>query len=183
MNGADWVIVAILGISVLVGLWRGLIREALSLIVWLSAIAAAIMFGGQVAAMYGDWISLPSARVAAGYVTVFLIVLIAGSLLAWVIGRLIQGAGMGGTDRMLGLGFGLLRGGLIVAALVLVLGYTPLPQDPWWRESQLIPRFEPAAVWLRERIPDTLASLKGLSPVQPVEATPAPVEPNPVALH
>lgn len=178
MNGADWVIVAILAVSVLVGLWRGLIREVLSLAVWLAAITAAIMFGSQVALMYGDWISLPSARIAIGYLTVFLIVLLAGSLLAWLVGRLVHGTGLGGTDRVLGLGFGLLRGGLIIAALVLVLGYTPMPEDPWWRESQLIPRFEPAAVWLREQLPDTLASLKGLSPVQAVEAIEA-VEPAP----
>jgi membrane protein required for colicin V production len=161
-------------ISVLMGLWRGLVREAVSLIVWIAAIAAAIMFGAQVAAMYGEWVSLPSARIALGYATVFVLVLIVGGLIGWLISRIVQGTGLGGTDRILGIGFGLLRGGLVVAALVLVLGYTPMPRDPWWQQSQLIPRFEPAAVWLREQIPDTLAALQGLSPPKTVEVDDEP---------
>lgn len=169
MNWADWIIVAILVVSVLIGLWRGLVREALSLAVWIAAIAAAIMFGAQVANLYGDWISLPSVRIALGYATVFILVLIVGGLIGWLIGRIVQGTGLGGTDRVLGLGFGLLRGGLLVAALVLVLGYTPMPRDPWWRESHLIPRFEPAAAWLREQLPDTLAALQGLSSPAAIE--------------
>jgi membrane protein required for colicin V production len=174
MNWADWIIVGILVISVLMGLWRGLVREAVSLIVWIAAIAAAIMFGAQVAAMYGEWVSLPSARIALGYATVFVLVLIVGGLIGWLISRIVQGTGLGGTDRILGIGFGLLRGGLVVAALVLVLGYTPMPRDPWWQQSQLIPRFEPAAVWLREQIPDTLAALQGLSPPKTVEVDDEP---------
>lgn len=169
MNWADWIIVAILVVSVLIGLWRGLVREAVSLAVWIAAIAGAIMFGAQVANLYGEWVTLPSARIALGYATVFILVLIVGGLIGWLIGRIVQGTGLGGTDRVLGLGFGLLRGGLLVAALVLVLGYTPMPRDPWWQESQLIPRFEPAAAWLREQLPDTLAALQGLSPPAAIE--------------
>jgi membrane protein required for colicin V production len=171
MNWADWAIVAILVISVIVGLWRGLVREAVSLAVWIAAIALAIMHGGRVALMYGDWVELPSARIALGYATVFLLVLIVGGLVGWLIARIVQGTGLGGTDRVLGLGFGLLRGGLVVAALVLVLGYTPFPRDPWWHESRLIPQFQPAADWLREQIPDTMEAFKDLAP--PDESTPA----------
>jgi len=183
MNWADWIIVAILVVSVLMGLWRGLVREAVSLIVWIAAIAAAIMFGAQVAEMYGDWVSLPSARISLGYATVFLLVLIVGGLVGWLVSRIVQGTGLGGTDRVLGIGFGLLRGGLVVAALVLVLGYTPMPRDPWWHESRMIPHFEPAAAWLREQIPDTLAALQGLSPPKAVETdnAPEPIATPPVA--
>jgi membrane protein required for colicin V production len=173
MNGADWIIVAILAISVLVGLWRGLVREAIALAVWVAAIAAAIVFGAQVAGLYEHWISLPSARIALGYATVFILVLVVGGLAGWLVGRLVQGTGLGGTDRILGLGFGLLRGGLMIAALLLVLGYTPLPNDPWWQQSQLIPRFQPLVGWLRDRIPDTLDALEALTPPDPGVA-PAP---------
>lgn len=172
LNGADWVIVAILLVSIIVGLWRGLIREVLSLIVWVAAITAAILFGADVAEFYGDWISVPSVRVALGYATVFLLVFIVFALLSWLVTRLIRNGGLSGTDRMLGLGFGLLRGGLLVAVLVLLLGYTPMPRDPWWQQSQLIPRFEPLATWVRERLPDTLAALQALSP--PEQLLPKP---------
>lgn len=179
MNGADWIILAILGVSVLVGLWRGLVREALSLLTWLAAIAGALLFGGQVAQLYAAWIDLPSARTALGYGTVFVLVLVVGGLLGWLVGRVVRGTGLGGTDCLLGLGFGLLRGGLVVAALVLVLGYTPFPQDPWWQQSELIPRFQPVAAWLREQIPETLAALQALSPPVLPAATDLPQPPLP----
>lgn len=182
LNGADWVIVAILLVSVVIGLWRGFIREVLSLIVWIAAVTAAILFGADVAAFYADWINVPSVRVALGYATVFLLVFVVFALLSWLVTRLLRGGGLSGTDRMLGLGFGLLRGGLLVAVLVLLLGYTPMPRDPWWQESQLIPRFEPLAGWVREQLPDTLASLQALSPPEqlPVEleAKPKPEPPE-----
>ncbi|MBX3726370.1 MAG: CvpA family protein [Xanthomonadales bacterium] len=179
MNGADWVIVAILLLSLLVGLWRGLVREALALVTWLAAIAGALLFGGQVAQFYAAWIDLPSARTALGYGTVFVLVLVVGGLLGWLVARVVRAGGLGGTDRVLGLGFGLLRGGLVVAALVLVLGYTPFPQDPWWQQSELIPRFQPVATWLREQIPETLAALQALSPPVLPSAAELPQPPLP----
>lgn len=176
LNGADWVIVAILLVSVVIGLWRGFIREVLSLLVWVVAIAAAIMFGGDVALLFGDWVGVPSVRVMLGYVAVFLLVFTLFALLAWLLTRLLRSGGLSGTDRMLGLGFGLLRGGLLVAVLVLLLGYTPLPRDPWWQESQFIARFEPLAAWVREQLPDTLAALQALTPpeVPPPGGRPEP---------
>lgn len=181
MNGADWVIVAILLLSLLVGLWRGLVREALALATWLAAIAGALLLGGQVAQFYATWIDLPSARTALGYGTVFVLVLLVGGLLGWLVARVVRAGGLGGTDRVLGLGFGLLRGGLVVAALVLVLGYTPFPQDPWWQQSELIPRFQPVATWLREQIPESLAALQALSPpvLAPAAELPQPPLPAP----
>ena len=166
MNGADWVIIAILGLSALVGLWRGLVREALSLAVWVAAIIAAVMFGDRVAALYANWIELPSAQVALGYLTVFVLVLIVGGLVNWLVGRIVDGTGLGGTDRLFGLGFGLLRGGLIVAALLLALGFTPFPRDPWWQQSSLIPRFQPVAQWLGDWLPEAWEDLQDLKPAE-----------------
>lgn len=174
MNAADWLILAILALSVLVGLWRGFVREALSLVVWVAAIAAAIVFGDQVATLIGDRITLPSARIAIGHIAVFLLVLIVGGLFGWLVGRIVQGTGLSGTDRVLGFAFGLLRGGLIVAALVLVLSYTPMASDPWWRESTLITRFEPAAGWLRDQLPEALQAVRELAP----DSTLAPAAPT-----
>jgi membrane protein required for colicin V production len=182
MNGADWVIIAILALSVIVGLWRGLVREAISLLVWIAAVAAAIAFGEQVSGWIGERVALPSVRMALGYGSVFVVVLAVGALVGWLVGRIVRGAGIGGTDRLMGLGFGLLRGGVIVAALILVLGYTPFARDPWWQQSQLIPRFEPVAAWLRERLPQApavLSSLQSLTPA-PSEtgAAPPPASPQ-----
>lgn len=181
MTAADWIIVAIIALSVLIGLWRGLIREAMSLAVWLAALIAAILFGHQVAQLFAAWIELPSARIALGHVSVFLLVLLVGSLLTWAVGQAVRGSGLSGTDRLFGLGFGLLRGVAIIAALILVLGYTPMPQDPWWQQSQLIPQFEPAAQWLREQLPHTAQMLQDLrpEPVQEAAGTPLPAAATP----
>src|SRR3546814_17885710 len=74
-----------------------------------------------------------------------------------MIGKLVRATGLSGTDRLLGLVFGLLRGGGLAVVLVLVLGFTPLPSDPWWRQSQLLPGFERGAQWLRGWLPDAAA--------------------------
>ena len=117
---------------------------------------------------------LPSARIALGHVSVFLLVLVLGSLLTWAVGQAVRSSGLSGTDRLFGLGFGLLRGVAIIAALILVLGYTPLPQDPWWRESRLIGQFEPAAQWLREQLPQTAQLLQSCDPAGETSGEPVP---------
>jgi membrane protein required for colicin V production len=75
----------------------------------------------------------------------------------WLVGRLVNSTGLSGTDRLLGLVFGLLRGGVVACLLVLLLGFTPMPQDDWWRESRLMPGFERGALYLRGLLPESVA--------------------------
>jgi membrane protein required for colicin V production len=156
VNWADYIIVAVLGVSVLIGLWRGLISEVLALAVWAAAFWVAWMFGPSVAGYFEHSIQLPSARILVGYGICFLAVLIAGALLRFLVSKLVEGTGLSGTDRLLGMVFGFARGVLLVTLAVFLLGFTALTRDPWWHDSTLLPQFKGMAAWLGERVPDSV---------------------------
>jgi membrane protein required for colicin V production len=158
MNGVDYVILGTLGLSGLISLMRGFVREALSLIVWACAFGLAWTYFRDISAHLTPWIQTPSLRLAAGFLLVLLACLLLGGLVTWLIGQLVDKTGLSGTDRLLGALFGVARGMLLVCILVLLAGLTPLPQDPWWQESRLIVHFQRLAVWLLSLLPPDVAS-------------------------
>lgn len=158
MNTADLVIAAIVAISVVIGLVRGFVVEVLSLLVWIAAVVLAMALGPQVSEWFGGSIELPSLRVALGYASVFIAVLVAGAIVVYLMRKLVQGTGLSGTDRMLGMLFGFARGAVVVVVLVLLLGFTPLPRDPWWRESRALPVFQSLAQAMAGWLPESLAA-------------------------
>jgi membrane protein required for colicin V production len=166
MNWADYVIVGVLALSVMIGLWRGFIGEVLALAVWGVAIWVAWAFGPPVAASLTA-VSLPSARIVLGYALCFIAVLIAGAIAGWLMRQLVAGSGLSGTDRLLGAVFGLARGLALVTLVVLLLGFTPVPRDPWWRQSRLLPSFQQGAQWASAHMPAEVTQyldLHGLLP-------------------
>jgi membrane protein required for colicin V production len=175
VNWADYCIIAALGLSVLMGLWRGFIGEAIALACWVLAFWVAWTFGAQLAAQFTA-ITLPSARLVLGYAICFVGVLIAGALVGFLMRKLIAGSGLSGSDRMLGMVFGLIRGLAIVTITVLILKFTPLPQDPWWKESKLLPTFENAAKWLSTKLPPDVTHYLDLHTIVPQipQAPPSP---------
>ncbi|TCV94629.1 membrane protein required for colicin V production [Luteibacter rhizovicinus] len=158
MNWLDYTILTILGLSVLMGLWRGLISEVLSLVIWAMAFWICWTFGPSVAGYFEHSIPQPSARMLLGYGMCFVAVLILGALVRFVIGRLVAGTGLGGTDRLLGMVFGFARGVLIVSLGVFLMGFTPIAGDSWVRDSQMLPQFRGVADWLGSELP---ASVRG----------------------
>ncbi|AIF48473.1 CvpA family protein [Dyella japonica] len=156
MNWADYIILAVLGVSVLIGLWRGLISEVLALGIWAAAFWVAWTFGPSVATGLEHHIELPSARIFVGYGACFVAVLILGALVRFLVSRLVEGTGLSGTDRLLGMVFGFARGVLLVTLGVFLLGFTAFIRDPWWHDSVLLPQFKGVAAWLGERVPDNV---------------------------
>ncbi|TAN02598.1 MAG: CvpA family protein, partial [Rhodanobacteraceae bacterium] len=147
-------ILAVLLISVLIGLMRGLVWEVLSLVRWVAAFWVAFVFGAQVGELYGQWLHEPAARIVAGFITCFVGVLVVGGLIAWAVGRLITWSGLRGGDRLLGMVFGLARGLLLITFVVLMLGFTTIPkQAAWYRQSTLLPAFQDGATWLARALP------------------------------
>lgn len=177
MNWVDYTIIAVLGLSVLMGLWRGFIGEVLALAVWACAFWVAWMLGPSLAERFSASISTPSVRVLLAYALCFIAVLIAGAIVTFMMRKLVEGSGLSGSDRLLGMVFGLARGLALVVLVVLLLGFTPFVRDPWWHQSQLLPGFEQGAHWLAARLPDEVA--KHLEPVQNLlkPLTPAPAQP------
>ncbi|MDE2308943.1 MAG: CvpA family protein [Xanthomonadaceae bacterium] len=153
MNWTDYIIIGILAISVMIGLWRGLISEVLALAIWVAAFWVAWTFGPVLATHFKRMIELPSARIIVGYGICFIAVLILGALLRFVIDRLVESTGLSGTDRLLGMFFGFARGVLLLTLLVFLGGFTAFPRDPWWQQSVLLPQFRHAATWLEQRVP------------------------------
>ncbi len=153
MNWADYFILGLISLSLLISLWRGFIKEAISLATWIVAVLVTMTFYAPFADMLTPWIELPSARTAVGVAGLFLIVLILGALVGSLAGQLVKKTGLGGTDRVLGTVFGAARGIILVAILVMLAGLTALPRDPWWQTSQLIPQFERVALWLAGFLP------------------------------
>ena len=151
MNGADWAIMGILSISMLISLIRGFVREAMSLAVWVSAFVAAVLFYQRLAPLLGDLVGTPSLSLLVAWLILFFGVLVVGGLINYLLGKLILATGLSGTDRLLGVVFGAARGCLVVLMiLVLLPDVLPVDQDIWWRESLLIPEFLRFEGWARD---------------------------------
>lgn len=154
MNVADVVILSILLVSVLIGLFRGLVGEVLSLVRWVAAFWISAAFGAPVGQLYSPWLHSPEARIMAGSITCFVAVLLVAALVMWLLRRVISFSHLSTGDSLLGMLFGLARGLLLVTFGVLMLGFTPVPrQAAWWQQSQLLPGFVNGAAWLAGALP------------------------------
>ncbi|GGY22142.1 hypothetical protein GCM10008098_13990 [Rhodanobacter panaciterrae] len=161
MNWTDGLILGVLTLSVLIGLFRGLVSEILSLVIWIAAFWVTWTFGPAVSAQLEHTIALPSLRYFVGYGVCFVAVLIVGALIRFAMRRLIWSTGLSGIDRLLGMLFGFVRGVLIVTLLVFLVGLTGFTREPWWQHSSLLPQFQSAAAWLGQNIPaDVSASVR-----------------------
>lgn len=135
MNPLDIGIVAVLVLSVAFGIWRGFVREILSLAGWVLAFLAANAVAAQLGEALPTSLASPEVRVLIAFVVVFVFTLSATTLAAMLISKLFKAAGLGGVDRTLGGLFGLARGVLILLAITIAAGLTSLPREPLWKES------------------------------------------------
>lgn len=162
MNWADWTIIAILVISSLIGLKRGLVKEALSLVCWAAAFIVAMTFHKSLATLLVDSVSTPSLRQIIAFATLFVVTLIVGALVNYLIGELVRMTGLSGTDRLLGMVFGLARGAVVIMVVLMFLpSMIPVKQDVWWQQSVVIPHFMTMEDWARQA--GSLISTKLLS--------------------
>ena len=133
----DWVLLLGLLLSVLLGLWRGLVYEVLSVLGWIAAFILAQAFADDL----GVWLPIgglsPPLRVAVGFVVVFVVVAFAAGLGAWLVQKLVASVGLRPVDRVLGGAFGLLRGVVILLAVALVVSMTQMQNAAWWADSKV----------------------------------------------
>ncbi len=144
MNWADWVIVATLTISSLIGLFCGFFKEIFSLVIWIAAVIIANLFSDRLAQFLVHIIATPSLRAMTAFLGIFVAVLLIGAVINYGINFLVKETGMSMTNRFLGMCFGFVRGFFIVMILLIYLpSFIPVKKDSWFQQSQIIPYFLP----------------------------------------
>lgn len=142
MVWVDWAIIAILVLSAVFGLMRGMVRELIALGTWIAAIMIARMFGPQVSEMLAPYVDSETIRTGMGFALTAVVIVMLGSMISKVARTLVTATGLGGFDRILGFVFGGLRGVAILVVLTAVVSLTSLAESAWWSESQFIPMLE-----------------------------------------
>jgi membrane protein required for colicin V production len=136
LSAVDWILLAVLGLSFLLGIWRGIVQELLSLVGWVAAFYVSQMYAPMAAAWLPMEGSSQMLRYAAGFVVVFVAVLVGTVLVSALIKKLISAVGLGPLDRLLGSLFGLMRGVVILLAVTVFVGMTPMRDTEAWKQAQ-----------------------------------------------
>ncbi|MFE8069752.1 CvpA family protein [Marinobacteraceae bacterium S3BR75-40.1] len=157
----DWVIIVVIAVSTLISLKRGFVREALSLVTWIAAFIIARSFHPNMQTLLADTVETPLVRLAAAFAILFCGTLIIGALINNFIVHLVRITGLSATDRVLGMGFGLARGMVLVVFAVAMLRLTPVVNDTWWQSSVLVNRFILVEQWSRRVFGDEIERFMG----------------------
>lgn len=149
-NAADWGIIVILGLSMLLSLWRGFVREAASLAGWIAAFVIANMFVSEMATLLSQWIINVTGRYVAAYALLFAGTLVVVGVLGKLGTQLVRATGLSLLDRLLGTAFGFARGIIIVLVLVYLLRQLAPPQNiVWLDQAQLMPHVDMLGQWVQ----------------------------------
>lgn len=135
MQTLDWVFVGVLGASMLVGAWRGLVYEVLSVLSWMVAFVLAQWWAPDVAQRLSMAGSSEMVRYGAAFVLVFVATIFAGGLVAFLVKKLLAAVGLSPADRALGALFGAVRAVVVLMAFTVLVGMTPLRTMPWWQDA------------------------------------------------
>lgn len=173
MTWFDHGVLLVMGVSALVAVLRGFVREVLSLLSWVAAFVAASTFAGTIAPMLPAAIPNDSLRLLAAFLLVFGATLLVMVVITLAVVELVRVVGLGFFDRVLGLAFGLVRGVLVVLTVVLLAGLTRLPEDAGWRDAMLSQPLEALAMAVRPYLPADLARKIRYDAARQVVYTPA----------
>lgn len=155
LNEVDYGIISIIGISVLFGVLRGFVREALSLATWVVAAILGTLYCDEVGSLFTS-INIVGVRLLLAFILIVLVTLIVGGIISHLISKLIKSTRFGMTDRIIGLLFGFARGFVIIAIAVLMVKPSVIATKEMWKKSVLVPEFEPASVWIKAQLPEDL---------------------------
>jgi membrane protein required for colicin V production len=157
MVATDWVLLAVLLLSVALGLWRGLMYEVLSVAGWVAAFVLAQAYAADV----GQWLPTDglsaAVRLVVGFVLIFIAVAFSGGLIAWAVQKLVASVGLRPVDRLLGGAFGLARGVVILLAAALVVTVLQLQSAPWWQQSAVAGVLSSTLHDIRPLLPEAVA--------------------------
>lgn len=157
MTWLDYAILGVVLVSIAWGIWRGLVREVISILGWVIAFLAANLFAGPLSLALPEGIQTPELRLAVAFVGIFIGSLVITTLLGLLLSKAIHAVGLESLDRVLGALFGVARGALLVLAVALLAGLTQLPRQPAWRDSVAGPPIGMAAETIKPYLPRPFA--------------------------
>ena len=154
MIWVDYCILGVTLVSIIIGVFRGIVREVLGLLTWLVAFLAAFLFHNEVAGLLQPKISNPALCVAASYAGTFLTGLLVGAIISSILVEAVRNSSFSSADRTMGAGFGVLRGLFLTALFLLIAGNMGAKKDDWWQRSLLVPKLEWLADGLQLLVPE-----------------------------
>lgn len=162
LQWVDIAIVAIIALSVLTGLFRGFVKELIALCVWILAIWLGFNYSQSLDPWLSSYIEEQSVRTAIGFIIILFATLFVGGVVNAILSFILKRAGLSGTDRTLGMGFGFLRGVFIVALIMVAVKMTSLPYQEYSQKSKLYARFDPVVALLYSHLPEFIKQVKAV---------------------
>ena len=158
----DIAIIAVIGLSVLTGLFRGFVKELVALCVWILAFWFAFTYCQSLDPWLKSYVKEQSARTAIGFIIILFSTLLVGGVVNALLSFLLKRAGLSGTDKTLGMLFGFIRGVFIVALIMVAVKMTSLPYKQYSKESMLYARFDPAVDLIYAHLPEFIKKMKAV---------------------
>ncbi len=156
MTTVDIVIIVLIFLPALIGVFYGFLNIVFSLLSWALAFGISLKLLPYFTPLLAAHVETEVLRTALAFIGLFIVSLLILSAISFFIVKLLGRAGLTAADRILGLFFGMGLGGLIVAVVVFLSGFTLLPQEQWWRESKLVDPFERIGIWCYRFLPDSI---------------------------
>ncbi len=153
MTAFDYAVLAGIALSVLLGMWRGVVSEVLALAAWILAIVLGKFFAPVFSSELARWIADPSLRYLTAFAVIAIAVLLLASMVRLLVSGLLKAVGLGLIDRFLGAMFGLVRGMVVILVLVMAGGLTAIPKQSWWRDAMFAPPLETMVVAMKPWLP------------------------------
>ncbi len=157
MTVFDYAVLTIIGLSIILSIMRGLVREVLSILGWIAAFYVARTYVDQLIPMMPANIPTEALRILAAFLVLFLTTLLVASLLSIALSAIVKKIGLNWLNRLFGAVFGLARGTLIVCVMVLLAGLTEAPKDVRWRNAMFSAPFEAMVLAMLPWMPASIA--------------------------
>lgn len=157
MTVFDYTFLAVLAVSTAVGLWRGLVGEAMSLLALVLAVVATVQYADNASVLFNGLIEDPTWRMVAGGAFVFISILVLAAIVRTLLRKLMTLAGLSAADRFFGAMFGVARGLLIALVAVALGGMVGMAEELWWKQAKFTPYLERVVVFAKPWMPEVIA--------------------------
>lgn len=161
----DLLIIGVIALSALTGLFRGVVKEIIALIIWILAVWIAYQYSPRFSSLLKNYIHDPTAQTVVVFILIVLVVLILGAIINGIIGFVLKKSGLGVIDKILGMVFGFVRGVFIVSVVLATVKMTSLPYEQYVKKSSMCAAVDPAVKWVSQYIPALIARIKSVDTV------------------